>query len=335
VKETMTTHAEIVARRLTQVYETKSPQQTRELSDLRLILFSDLHKGQRDGADDFDACEPTYLAALDYYWEQGFELFLIGDIEELWENSPQPVVRAYADVLNREKVFAEARQPSRYARFVGNHDDMWYDTQKAQAQLGPYLAGAAILEGLRLAVNDQGQRLGELFFVHGHQGSLDSDRLARLSAWLVRHVWRPIQRITRIPVSTPSNNFTLRQKQELAMYDYAARRPGMVLIAGHTHHPVWEGMGLQQAMAQLRDQGIGPLADSAWLQDQVKGAVTLPAMKPCYFNTGCCSYRFGSISGIEIADGEIRLVTWQDPESPRRVEVFPPAQLRDVLARLA
>ena len=86
----MTTHAEIVARRLTQVYEARSPQQKRELSDLRLILFSDLHKGQRDGADDFHACVPTYLAALGYYWEQGFELFLIGDIEELWENSPQP-----------------------------------------------------------------------------------------------------------------------------------------------------------------------------------------------------------------------------------------------------
>ncbi len=64
-------------------------------------------------------------------------------------------------------------------------------------------------------------------------------------------------------------------------------------------------------------------------------AVVNNRKKPCYFNTGCCSYRFGSISGLEIADGEIRLVTWQNPESPRRVEVFPPAQLRDVLARLA
>ena len=28
----------------------------------RLVVFSDHHKGQRDGADDFAICEPSYLA---------------------------------------------------------------------------------------------------------------------------------------------------------------------------------------------------------------------------------------------------------------------------------
>jgi hypothetical protein len=31
---------------------------------------------------------------------------------------------------------------------------------------------------------------------------------------------------------------------------------------------------------------------------------------PCYFNTGCCSFPDGDITGLEIADGEIRLVRW-------------------------
>jgi hypothetical protein len=31
---------------------------------------------------------------------------------------------------------------------------------------------------------------------------------------------------------------------------------------------------------------------------------------PCYFNTGCCSFPDGDITGIEIAGGEMRLVRW-------------------------
>ena len=31
---------------------------------------------------------------------------------------------------------------------------------------------------------------------------------------------------------------------------------------------------------------------------------------PCYFNTGCCSFPDGDVTGLEIADEEIRLVRW-------------------------
>jgi hypothetical protein len=34
-------------------------------------------------------------------------------------------------------------------------------------------------------------------------------------------------------------------------------------------------------------------------------------MKPTYFNTGCCCYNDGNITGIEIADNNIRLVKWE------------------------
>jgi hypothetical protein len=36
----------------------------------------------------------------------------------------------------------------------------------------------------------------------------------------------------------------------------------------------------------------------------------LTVVPPCYFNTGCCSFPDGDITGLEIADGEIRLVRW-------------------------
>lgn len=329
----MATYAEHVAQRLTEVYTSHSVAGSQELAEMRIVICSDLHKGQRDNADDFLLVEPTYLGALQSYWQEGYGLYLLGDIEELWECWPEPVIEAYEGVLTREQGFAEASR--RYLRFVGNHDDLWYEPAQVEKHLGPYLAGAEVVEGLRLAVLDEGKALGELFLVHGHHGTLDSDRFAGLSAWVVRHIWRPIQRVFNIRTSTPSNNFELRQRHELAMYGYAAGQPGLVLVAGHTHHPVWEGLGLEQAVQRQVEAGeVTPQVDALWLREQEAGAVTLPGKKPCYFNTGCCSYSDGSMTAIEIAEGEIRLVRWEGPAEPGRQVLFR-ASLREVLAAVA
>ena len=332
----MSSYNEAVAKRLADVYTNTSLEEGRELADLRLILFSDLHKGQgkNDGADDFRRCKPTYLAALDHYWNQGYELLLLGDVEELWECWPEPVIEAYRLVLQSEQRFAEARTPSRFVRFVGNHDDQWYELNQVEKHLGPYLGGHQIIEGMRLVVHEQGRPLGELYLVHGHQGTPDSERFRWFSKRVVRYVWRPIQRVFDIPSSTPSTSFKLRERHERAMYSYAVDQPGLVLIAGHTHHPVWEGMDFKQAMEAMGRRGLRPQVDDAWMQEQVAGAVGLTGEKPSYFNTGCCSFKDGSITGIEIEGGEIRLVRWEVFAQPVRTELFR-ASLREVLAAVA
>ena len=38
-------------------------------------------------------------------------------------------------------------------------------------------------------------------------------------------------------------------------------------------------------------------------------------MKPSYFNTGCCCYNDGNITGIEIANNKIQLVKWEMHEN--------------------
>jgi hypothetical protein len=81
-------------------------------------------------------------------------------------------------------------------------------------------------------------------------------------------------------------------------------------------------------------RGLDVPVDAAWAQEQVAGAVKLPGRQPSYFNTGCCSYSDGSITGIEISDGDLRLVRWTDEKPPQRAEVFS-ASLRAVLAAVA
>jgi len=71
----------------------------------RLIIFSDHHKGTGDEADDFQPSEPSYQGALEYYLESGHTLVVLGDVEELWEDPPGPVLERYTSVLNKENDF--------------------------------------------------------------------------------------------------------------------------------------------------------------------------------------------------------------------------------------
>jgi UDP-2,3-diacylglucosamine pyrophosphatase LpxH len=261
----------------------------------RYIIFSDQHKGQRDGADDFLASEPAYNAALRFYLEQGFTLFALGDVEELYENRAQPVLRAYSGTLRIEREFFRL---GRYFRFWGNHDDHWSATGTVQRLLGPIFGtGIQVLEALRLKVIDEGKILGTLFLVHGHQGTFFGDRFRWMARPLVRYLWRPFQRLTRIRVTTPSTNYQFRLRHDGAMRAWAEAQPELVMIAGHTHHPVFD------------------------------------VSAPGYFNSGCCSFKDGTITGIEIVGGEIRLVRWPNAKGELKAEVVASAGLRKVFGR--
>src|ERR687886_404857 len=57
-----------------------------------------------------------------------------------------------------------------------------------------------------------------------------------------------------------------------------------------------------------------------------------PALSPpCYFNTGCCSFGDGDITGIEIAGGEIRLIRWLDDNEDPHPKILARDSLTEVL----
>ena len=298
----------------------------------RLVIFSDHHKGARDGADDFQRCERGYNAALTYYDRLGYHLFELGDVEELWENEFKDVAENYRDTL---KLAAAFQDGGRYTRFWGNHDLAWNDKDFFQDRMRDYGYGDVVpVEGLRLAVKDgAGEPVVELFLVHGHQGTADSDRNAWLSRWFVRHGWRPLQRLLNRPWNTPSVDWGLRGEhaEHMKTWAQADRR---VLIAGHTHLPVFfasedepeatpADVPSPAAAASDRDEALR-LARVAWAkaeQDRLRRQPPHELETPCYFNTGCCSFGDGDITGLEIRDGEILLIRWPctpqtDPEPP-------------------
>ena len=172
-----------------------------DLGTERLIIFSDLHKGARDGADDFLRCERAYDAALGYYLEAGYRLIALGDVEELWECSAPEVIKAYRQTLELE---AEFHSDGRYLRFWGNHDDQWRHPDQVDKHLAEFFPDLEVREALKLRLASGGGEAGLIFLVHGHQGTLESERFAWFSRLVVRYVWRPLQRRLGMSSNTPA-----------------------------------------------------------------------------------------------------------------------------------
>jgi predicted phosphodiesterase len=323
------------------------PRTPRRVLDLdvphRFAVFSDQHKGARDRADAFPQCEAAYTAALTHYRERGFTLVLLGDVEELWEQGFAEVARHYTDVLRLEASFG----PDRYVRIFGNHDDDWMDPKRVARSLAPFVPVAEAHEGLRLDVTRGGEALGTVLLVHGHQGTLFSQRWRALSRVTLR-VWRRLQTLLGLRIRTPATDPCLRGDHDRAMYEWAAAQPGLVLIAGHTHRPVWSSrthlQKLEAELASLLTAGDAAAPDIRARVENLQLAIATlalasppchdsPKAGPAYFNTGCCIFDDGDITGLELEDGILRLVKWPAGGTAPRV-VFEEEPLASVLGHL-
>ena len=320
-----------------------------DLETARLIVFSDLHKGGGAEADDFLLSAPAYQAALAYYLEEGYTLVALGDVEELWKFTPQDVTRAYAYSLQLE---GEFHRQGRYLRFWGNHDDLWRHEDAVAKRLDSFYPGIKVREALKLRVTSQGEQLGLLFLIHGHQGSSDSDKWGWFSKLGVRYIWRPLQRRFGFSATTPATDWSLRHRHEEAMFQWARGHPAKpLMIAGHTHRPIFGSSkppkpALRPVAEIQRDLDAARTgedralvahlrAELEWTEGiDRRAAPPIPIKPPCYFNTGCCCFPDGDVTGLELAEGMIRLVRWPtDDEAPAR-KVLVEDELRAILAAI-
>jgi UDP-2,3-diacylglucosamine pyrophosphatase LpxH len=308
----------------------KSEARELHLEKTSLIVFSDLHRGIRNRADDFAAAEEAYLRALQHYHAAGYTLLILGDAEELWQERPEKVLSSYKECLALERRFHEN---DRYLRLWGNHDDLWESPEAVREHLQPQFGKKPLhlYESLLFRVYRDKQELGELLFLHGHQGSKKSDRWSGVLRVAIRYLYRPFQRLTGLSLDTPSKNPRLREEHNKTLQAWAARHERLVLVAGHTHRPVFRSRSdaaqgqrqLEAVQAKLEeaphDEALEAKAESlkkalAEDHDYAEGGV-----RRSYFNTGCCCYPGGDITGLEVAEEEFKLVHWsaQGEEQPQ------------------
>jgi UDP-2,3-diacylglucosamine pyrophosphatase LpxH len=245
----------------------------------RIILMSDVHRGDGSWADDFSKNENLYFAALTYYYNENYTYIEIGDGDELWKN------RKLSDILPvHSEVFlllAKFFNEDRLYFIFGNHDMVkgkdkfaqnnlyqYFDEQRKQYI--PLFENIELHEGLVLRHKLTDQRI---LLIHGHQASFLDYRMWRYRRLLVRYLWKHLELFGVNDPTSTAKNYNKKDSIERKLTEWVLRKKHM-LIAGHTHRPMFPEVG-----------------------------------KPLYFNDGSCIHP-RSITGIEIADGNIILVKW-------------------------
>jgi len=311
----------------------------------KFIIFSDQHRGAKNGADDFMNAESNYLAALDYYFQEGFSFISLGDSEELWENSLSSVKKNNEVSFESEKRFI---QQKRFYKVFGNHDLLWSNDPLSWLYLkNIYGEKVKVYEGiiLQLAIGNlqlttdkkQSETTNlklstancqlQIFLTHGHQGDASSDG-NWFSKFFVARIWAPLQAFLKINPNTPAYNQDLKTVHNRIMYEWSAQQNNTLLITGHTHQPVFESLThpeklykeLLEAKSSNDNTKITELETKIQSISRRKNKFNQDVllMKPSYFNSGCCCFSDGDITGIEVTNETISLIKW-DKEKGRQI----------------
>lgn len=273
------------SKRLSQVFLTSKEISFDEKS--RIVIMSDCHRGNGSWGDNFSNNQNLYFAALYHYYDNGYTYIELGDGDELWENRViTDIIDAHSDVFWLMSLFYKDR---RFHMMYGNHDiikkehryvqtkchDFYCDSMKSQMSLFPNIE---ITEGLRLRYRNSDY---QIFLTHGHQGDLINDSLWRLSRFLVRYLWKPLELLGFKDPTSASKNNQMKNSIEKNLIDWSTKHNQM-LICGHTHRPVFPKVG----------NGL-------------------------YFNDGSCVHP-RCITALEIRNGTISLVKWALMTKPDR-----------------
>ncbi len=303
----------------------------------RLVIFSDHHKGDGSAADDFKKNARLYEKALDYYQSQGYRLLVVGDNEELWENSYDQILPHYKDLIQKEIDLAlENPFNKKKIRIWGNHDK-----EVSLSRFKRYCRKRQI-KVLEPVDHREGLCLGpDIFIIHGHQGRFFDDKAWRISRWAVHFIWKTIQRLFHIGIDGPAENVQIREDLELQYYNWA-KKMKIMLICGHTHRAMFASLThydrLRIEIQYLENSNSSSLADQKNIRKEIerkkremkrilqrrqglwpKSLSLYPQLPiPCYFNDGCCGYTNG-ITCLEIDKGLIRLIKWERSGFHRRL----------------
>ena len=144
----------------------------------------------------------------------------------------------------------------------------YYDT--ADSKEKELMARASFSEAIRLEQSDG----KSILLLHGHQADWFNYRCWKLSRFLVRFLWRPLQVIGVKDPTSPAQNYKELIKVERRIEDWIKDNNYQMTISGHTHRPRF------------------PAVDE------------LP-----HFNDGSCVHP-RCITGLEIVNYEITLIKW-------------------------
>jgi UDP-2,3-diacylglucosamine pyrophosphatase LpxH len=298
----------------------------------RLVVFSDLHLGDRGDRDDFLPNAVLFLHVLErYYLARGFTLVLNGDIEELKKFSLRRIMRSWGEVYRVFERFADA---GKLRKIVGNHDQDLLSGEPPGGE-NPFIIGQKYpfpcAEALRLDYREN-----SILIFHGHQVSTFFRNYNHVSGWLNRYVLYPLRIMNR----SVAHDSAKKYKVEKKVYDFSSGKK-IVSVIGHTHRPLFESLSkidsvrfrIESLCREFPAAGEEERAKIESLVKRLMGELgslyrigknghrsslyNSKVLVPCLFNSGCVIGKRG-ITSIEIAGGEVSLVHWFDSAKSRK-----------------
>jgi len=247
----------------------------------KIIMFSDLHKGDNSYADDFTHNMQIYTHAIRKYYDENYTYIELGDGIELWENYTfEPIYKAHKSTFELLKLFYN---DDRLHMLWGNHDMIFGDPLTVEKMLYKVFTPKNIQQKERLFDLEYHESMilqientdKKIFLIHGHQADWLNYRFWKVSRFFVRYFWMPLQKWFNVKDPTsPAKNYKNLVKVERKLKDWMLKNNNQMVIAGHTHRP------------------------------RFPDANELP-----YFNDGSCVHP-NSIIGLEIENLQITMVKW-------------------------
>lgn len=243
----------------------------------KIVIMSDCHRGSGNVYDNFLKNKSLFEAALLYYYRRGFTYIELGDGDEMWEVSNyKEIVEEHLDAFKKLREFNNS---NRLIMIYGNHDiyksskkilekNFYYYYNHESKEKEKLLDGLEVYESLILDYKGR-----EIFLLHGHQADFFNSDLLTISKFLVRNIWRHIEKLGINDPTLAGKNYAVENRTEKKLEKWT-KENNKILIAGHTHRPIFPKKG-----------------------------------QSLYFNDGSCIHPNG-ITCIEIEKGKISLVKW-------------------------
>lgn len=263
----------------------------------KIIIMSDVHRGDGSWSDSFARNQNTFFAALLYYYEEDYIYIELGDGDELWEvRNFKDIVREHSDVF---WLMSKFYKEDRFFMLYGNHDIVksqekfleenlyYYYDERTRTNI-PMFKDIKAHEGLVLNYKNENNKI---LLVHGHQVDFINYDIWPITRFLVRYFWRPLELYGIKDITRTAQNHKKKHRVADRLSEWVMKEKHLV-IAGHNHR------------SSLPEIGETP-----------------------YFNDGSCVHP-RCITGIEIVEGSIMLVKWHvQPDENRRLHV-----VKDIIA---
>lgn len=214
----------------------------------KYVLISDCHRGTGTTNDNFLKNQHLYYAALQHYYQAGFTYIELGDGDELWENrSLAQIIETHGNVFELLSLF---HRQNRLYMLYGNHDIVKQNRRyisrncttfpygcgnNPHREQKPLLPDIQFYPGIILE-NCASCGAKDVYLTHGHQADVLNSTLWRLSRFLVRYLWKPLEHYGVLDPTSAAKNYTRKHKTEQRLQRYADER-NITLITGHTHRP--------------------------------------------------------------------------------------------------